>query len=492
MVKHTVTGSLALAAAFAAVMLSCSRPTDPPNANTPPHTRVANIPKDSATVFALATLYWDGGDDDGYIVGYQYRYTTYHRSVVDGSWTQFAVTAWKDTTGSSVTIPFNSTDSLNLQVFEVRAIDNNGNVDPNPARKILYTTRTAPPISRVLYPAKNSTVLAANQTTDWWHGVNLAFLAHDQAPQGGIVEYAWQVDGGAWHWTADTSVFVLPSDFTPPISGKHVFKVISRNTTNLVDPTGDSAVVSVVVPSFAKQLLIIHETDERNAPFGAMKITTAQVDSFYNVIFPGADVWNFVQQGMPPREVLANYQLLVWHADDIPVSNPHKISLDANIQVFTDYLKVGGKFMMSGWRILKSFNYKAGSPYTFAPGSFVYDYLHIYTGDETIDYIGDCIGGEGKSGFPSFAVDSVKLGKQFGGMLNSVDLITKTAGFTEGLYNYVNRNDSQFPKYRGRAIAVRYYGTVYDAIVLGFPLYFVNIDDAKAMAQQILRSLNVH
>ncbi len=36
--------------------------------------------------------------------------------------------------------------------------------------------------------------------------------------------------------------------------------------------------------------------------------------------------WNFKAKGMPPREVLAQYKLLVWHADDVPVCNPHKIS----------------------------------------------------------------------------------------------------------------------------------------------------------------------
>ena len=45
--------------------------------------------------------------------------------------------------------------------------------------------------------------------------------------------------------------------------------------------------------------------------------------------------------------------------------------------------------------------------------------------------------------------------------------------------------------YRGRAIALRYYGTVYDAVVLGFPMYFIDKDDAQVMAKEILRSLHV-
>jgi hypothetical protein len=49
-----------------------------------------------------------------------------------------------------------------------------------------------------------------------------------------------------------------------------------------------------------------------------------------------------------------------------------------------------------------------------------------------------------------------------------------------------------YPSYRGRAMALRYYGTVYDAVILGFPMYFVVESDAKKMAQEILQNLHVN
>ncbi len=489
-VYNMLPAALVLVIAF--VSWSCDRPTMPANPNNPPHTRLANIPKDSSTVFALATLYWDGGDADGYIVRYQYRYFTYHKNLASGTWVMFDSTAWKDTTGSTVTIPFNSTDSLNMQVFYVRSVDNDGNVDPNPATKLLFTTRTAPPITKLLAPAKNSAVLVAQQITDWWFGVNIVFTAKDQAKEGAIVGYAWSVDSGPWTWVTDTSVFLPPSVFAQPLSGPHVIHVTSRNNTNLVDPVGDSARVNLIVPAFDKSVLIIDETDEYNLPFVTLGVSDSVTDAFYARVFPGSDTWDFKTKGMPPRDVLSHYKLLVWHADDVPVSNPHKISDPANIAVFTDYLKVGGKFLMSGWRILKSFAYYSNFPHAFGPGTFVHDYLHIYTVDET-DVIGDMTGGHGMNAFSDFAVDSTKLTLfPYSGKLSWVNLITKTAGFTDGLYTYVNRNDSPYPQYRGRFIAVRYYGTVYDAAVLGFPLYFIKEDDAKIMAQEILQSLHVN
>ncbi|HEX9005924.1 MAG TPA: hypothetical protein VF889_01425, partial [Bacteroidota bacterium] len=428
--------------------------------------------------------------NDGYITGFQYRYVTYH--LTGGSWTPYDSIGWRDTVGATVTIPFNSTDVLNKQVFYVRAIDNDGNADPNPAVKTLYTTRTTPPISRLLIPGKGASILVSQQITDWWGGVNVTFNAKDQAPQGGIEQYAWSVDNGPWHWTKDTTVFLDPSLFQAPLNGTHKIKVTSQNNTKLIDPVGDSAIVKLIVPSFAKKILIIDETDEFNLPFITMHVTDDQTDAYYAELFPGADQWDFKAKGMPPRDTLAQYKLLVWHADDVPVSKPHKISDPANIAVFTDYLRVGGKFLMSGWRILKSFAYFNNFPFAFPPGSFVYDILHIQTVDES-DVTGDMIGGKGRLSFSSFSVDSAKLAlSPYNGKLGWVNLITKPAGFTDGLYAYKNRDDSPFTTYRDRFIALRYYGTVYDAVVLGFPLYFIQKDDAKVMVDQILRSLHVN
>ena len=474
--------------------LSCERPTAPPHPNVPPHTRLANIPKDSGTVFALVTLNWSGGDDDGFIAGYQYRYFTYHLAPgTNSTWVLFDSTNWVDTTGSSVAIAFNSTEALNRQRFLVRAVDNDGDVDPEPAEKVLYTTRTAPPISKILSPAKNSTLLVVDHLTDWWAGVLLVFSAVDPTKGGKVVDYAWSADGGTWNWMTDTSVYIPPEKFRQPLDGMHLIKVTARNNTNLVDPIGDSVSVRLMIPPFDRKILIIDETDEFNNPFITRGIPDSTTDRFYAEVFPGSDEWDFKKDGMPPREVLVHYELVVWHADDVPAAVPHKISAPNNIAVFTDYLNVGGKFLMSGWRILKSFAYYNNFPFTFPRGTFVYDYLHIYTVDET-QIIGDCLGGAGKPGsFSDFSVDSVRLAFfPYDGKLAQVNLITKMAGFTDILYSYKNADNSPFVTYRGRPIALRYYGSVYDAVVLGFPMYFVEKDDAKRMAKEILQSLHVH
>lgn len=478
----------------AGIWISCERPTEPANPNTPPHTKLANVPIEGDTVFPLTTLNWTGGDDGGFVSRYQYRYVTYHLAKGQSTlWLPYDSTAWKDTTATSVTIAFNSNQELNKQIFYVRAIDNEGALDPAPVARILYTTKASPPQTTVLNPITGTSVFALEQTSDWWPGVTLQFKAVDRTVRGQVVDYAWSADGGPFHWVQDPNVTITPDHFKTPLAGDHTIKVISRNNTNLTDPIGDSVVVKFLVPTFERDVLIIDETDEFNLPFITLNVPDADVDDFYARVFPGAAQWDYkAKGGMPPRDTLAHYKLVVWHADDRPVSLPHKISEAKNIAIFSDYLKAGGKFLMSGWGILKSFAYYQNFPFTFLPGTFVFDYLHIRTVDETA-LLGDCIGGSGVSSkFSAFRVDSSKTAFfPFNGMLGQVNLITVPAGFTEGLYLYENLPSSTYVKYRGRYIGLRYYGTTYDAAVLGFPLYFIREEDAKRMAQEILQSLRV-
>jgi hypothetical protein len=474
---------------------ACERPTAPPNANKNPHTKIANVPTEGDTIFPLATLNWTGGDNDGFVSRYQYRIFTQHLATGSTTaWEPFDSTNWLDTTATSVTIAFNSNQNLNKQIFFVRAIDNEGSVDPLPASKVLYTTKASPPATTIFAPVKNSSVFVLDNVTDWWTGISVQFKAVDRTVNGKVVEYAWSVDGGPLHWLTDTSVVVTPDHFKQPLIGMHYIKVISRNNTNLLDPTGDSSAIKLLNPTFEKNVLIIDETDEFNVPFVGNGIRDDSVDNYYSRVFPGSDSWDYKLHGntMPPRDTLAHYKLIVWHADDRPTSLPHKISEAKNIAIFSDYLKVGGKFLMSGWGILKSFAYKENFPFTFMPGTFVNDFLHIKTVSETA-LVGDCIGGAGVSSkFSGFRVDSLKLQSfPYNGMLTQVNLITVPASFTEGLYSYENQPTSSYPLYRGRYIGLRYYGTVYDAAVLGFPLYFIREADAKTMAKEILQSLNV-
>ncbi|MBU1422358.1 MAG: hypothetical protein KKG06_04120 [Bacteroidetes bacterium] len=471
--------------------ISCERPTDPAYPNLPPNTTIANVPRDFDTLFALQTLHWDGEDDDGYVAGYEYRYITYRLIKKDS-----IVQPWKLTKETSLTIAFLSDDDLNKQVFQVRAVDNNGGVDPSPAEKTIFTKKTVPPKTEIVKPKSGEEYFAIDHVSDWWQGIELIFTAKDLDEGGGVIEYAWSVDKNDWVWTKDTVVFIPPGKFSSPLSGTHVIRVTSKDNTFLIDPVGDSAVVRFVTPTFDKKILIIDETDENNFPYGVVRPTDAQIDSFYADIFKTKESWDFYRKGMPPRDTIGKYQLIVWHADDLPFTKPHK--LPENIEVIKDYLNVGGKFFMSGWRMLKSFAWNDPFPLSFKDGTFVHDYLHIITVNETA-IEGDCIGFYGVDGkFSDISIDSLKLldfpyiipGYNWG--LGQINLITQPGGFTDKIYSYRNSDSSPYTTYRGRATGLRYYGSTFDAVILGFPVFFIKKEDASKMVDEIVKTLNLH
>jgi len=472
---------------FSSVLLwiSCERPTSPENPNEPPNTTMANIPRENDTLFALVKLHWDGEDNDGYISKYEYRYITKRIFIGDS-----IVQEWKETDQTSLVVPFLSDDELNLQIFQVRSVDNKGFVDPTPAEKRFYTIQTVFPETEILYPKNNSTYFVNDKPTDWWQGIKLNYFGFDK--DGQIVEYAWAVDDTDWHWTNDTSVVITPDYFSKPLSGQHTIRVTSRDNTNLIDPDGKEIIINLINPTFEKKILVIDATTESNFPAGLVnKANDAQVDAFYADVFEGSDSWDFNKNGMPPVDVLGQYKCIVWHSDDLPFSKPHAIANYTD--AIEDYLNVGGNIIIGGWRILKSFAWTDNFPIVFEQNSFVNQYLHIVSVDET-SLIGDFKGAAGLNGiYPDIKVDSLKLvGFPYNGMLGNINLILLPAGFTDGIYFYQNANDSPYYQYRGRTVGLRYYGTSFQATVLGFPLFFIEKENAKIMAREILKQMGIN
>ncbi|MBN2365429.1 MAG: hypothetical protein EH225_05605 [Calditrichaeota bacterium] len=459
---------------------TCERKTNPALPNSPPNTTLANIPKENDTLFALLTLHWDGEDYDGFISAYQYRYVTYHLFMGDS-----VVQEWETTQETSVTIPFESSDELNYQRFEVRAVDDLGEIDPEPAQRTFYTVQTVFPETEILIPEDEEQFFVIDHVTDWWQGVPLTFQATDA--DGEVVEYAWRVDDGEWNWTEDTTLTIEPQYFDP-LDGPHIISVISRDNTNLIDPVGDSITVNLVQPSFTKDILIVDETDESLfSSFPALQSDTL-VDGFYARVFGNNDEWDFRANGMPPKDVLGEYRLIIWHADN-PYSNPTNVhKLPQHIEDVKDYLNVGGNLIMGGWRILKSFAQAEPFPKSFEPGTFIHDYLHIKQADETNAY--DFVGCNPFSSVTdTFYVDKNKVNVfPFYGKLDKINIMPQRAGFTEVMYVYANYI-TDLPFWRGEPVGIRYYGTSFNTIVLGFPLFLIREDDAKIMANDMLRSL---
>lgn len=463
------------------LLFNCDFNTKPPFENKPPSTTITNIPVENDTLFPRVEIVCDGGDEDGYIIGYEYRVKTLHLIKGDSS-----VTDWKffseDSTIGILEIVFESSDSLNQQIVQVRSMDNDSAVDPIPAVKKLFTPETVIPETEIVSPPNNSQLFYQDGVSDWWKGIEINFTATDE--DGEVVSYGWSLDGSSYTWTTDTSITLTPSMFSNDIEGRHDFKVISKDNTNLIDSAGASIRFNLIKAIFNKNILIIDDTQEGQFPSSA-DFDDHQVDSMYSEIFSPDTSIDYADNGMPGKDVLGDYKLLIWHSDNPLAQGPH--NLVDNTEDIRDYLESGGDIIVTGWQVLKSFAYEQDFPMTFEDTTFVGKYLHIREVNSSAYYPGDFYSANGLNDIPSVSVNT-NLVPSFPYIerLNNIEMVTEKGPFTEIIMTYIGDTRG----FLGQPVGIRYLGTQFNVIVLTFPITFLEEEDRKPLGQKLLEEIN--
>ncbi len=461
---------------------ACKYSTSPPRPNLPPFTKLSNIPVAGDTVFPLVNITWDGGDMDGYITGCEYSYTTYHLMKGDSFYFD-----WVKTDQDVITIIFESSDVMNKQKLRIRAIDDKGAKDPTPAELILYTPQTKIPVTTILTPQNHSDLFYLDEPTDWWPGIAIQYTATDE--DGEVVEYGISIDDNDYFWTEDTSLIITPDQFKKPLTGSHSIRVTAKDNTNLYDPNGQQIVINLIKPTFSKHLLIIDDTNEDQFP-SMVKATDFDVDSFYTAIFNPDSSWDLLSDGFPSKKVIGQYKIIFWHGDNPANQQAHLVP--QYTEQLKDYLNCGGNLIISGWQILSSFAYgKDINKIDFKEGSFVHDYLHINKAGQTASFPSDFIGANTRpnSGFTSVSIDQDLLPNfPYKGKLNSINYVLEPGGFTEGIYFYYGAGNLQ--EMIGATVGIHYYGTSFDVIAIGFPMFFLKHEDAGIMASELIQAIH--
>ncbi len=457
----------------------CDFATKPAHENQPPTTTIANIPVEMDTLFPRVQIICDGGDEDGYILGYEYRVKTIHLKMKDST-----ITNWKyiseDSSNGILDIIFESSDTLNQQIIQVRSMDDDSAVDPTPAEKYLFTPRTYYPVTTINSPVNNSQFYYLDEMTDWWQGIKLNFSASDK--DGEIVEYGWSLDDNDFIWTTDTVVNLTSDIFIDGVSGKHTIKVISKDNTNLIDTIGAEIKFTFIKPEFNKNILIIDDTEERHFPSSASR-SDAVVDSIYNKLFSPDSSIDYKENGMPSKTILGNYKLVIWHSDN-PSSIHHLVAQEEKIQ---DYLNVGGNLIVSGWQVLKQFAFDQNFPMEYEEGSFVRDYLHVTAAQAHGGLFGDFTQASGYRGTPTLVLDGALMkGFPYNEKLKLIEVMIP-GPFTEVLSTYLGE-DKELSKY---PVGISYLGTQYNVITLTFPLCLMKDDNLQDYADMLLEKINI-
>lgn len=449
------------------------------NPNQPPETWIANVPPENTietSYFPLLSLSWKGGDTDGYIKGFYIRWNTYHLIKGDSIIREFQYTTSYDST-----IAFESSDDVNLQVLEVKAIDNNYVSDPTPAVRKFYTTKVEEPQTTIKNPVENGEYFILPNITDYWHGIPLAF--HGSDTDGEVRLFSFKVDDTPWsEWTEDTTVYITPGYFKTPLSGEHKIMVKAKDNTDVEDSTPAEVNFLLFEVSFDKSILVLDETF--NGRGTILSPSDEMVDSFYiNIIDRDFDGWDYtIDNGVPSKEILGQYRLVIWHSDDKDDNKFYQYQ-----DYLADYLSVGGKLFICGWDILKKI--APEFPYNFERDDFAYEYLHIACCDQQIISVAqpaDFIGGFGQKGFPDVNVDSVRVARNFKGKIPYVNLLT-TATFAEPILTYNSFEDR--PGIEGETCALSYYNNLTRIIFLAFPMYYIKQEEANSFMDKALEFL---
>jgi hypothetical protein len=475
------------------VVWQCSNPNDPGQLipNVPPDTRLGNIPPDDVTgnypTFALVKVYWTGSDADGYVVAYRYRWS-YIGSNNDTIWRPWVEIRALDSldnpagNANAAAFVFESNRDLNPHVFEIKAVDNEGAEDPTPARLRIWTTKAIPPVTQIkVAPDSNSQVYMIDHVSDTWNGIKFVFGGTDD--DGEIVDYSWKIDSKPWsQFSILNEVVVLSSDLGDPLTGKHYITVKARDNTLIEDQNPPRIAFNVIVPTWEKQLLLVDNTRDGIGVPGSP--TDADVDNFYTDLLVAKnrtnyDMWDVKQKGgFPDRKTLGQYRILLWYDDHYLVDLGAQISAN-DLDALKEYLFVGGKLIVSGWKASNMFSSSA------VADTFFYNFAHINLGLKEVPSR-DFKGATGTLGFPSINVDASKLPASWGGLMDRIQIM-EPRGLAETIYTFGSATSD--PNFQNKPVAVRYVGTTYNVVFLGFPLYFMDKQKAIDILDGALRSM---
>ncbi len=275
------------------------------------------------------------------------------------------------------------------------------------------------------------------------------------------------------------NVLLLPDTFfiNAPLSGadKYYYTVRAFDLDGNPSAMGDEVYGRPI--TLDQGILIVDET--KNWTSGNYPHDTTQ-DNFYRYIMTGYDYTEYEYGSSAQKPILADfgpYSTVLWHADD-------NIELMASgcVSDFKTYLDYGGNLWFTGWKPTANLRNNPAYPVNFNTGDFMYDYFKI--AHVELSSVSDSfLGADGLLGYPSIDVDPAKVPlPAWAGTMRYIEALTGVAP-GQAIYKMDMNSNSPFD---GDACGLRYLGEDFETCFLGFPLYFMNQEQARLAAQKVM------
>ncbi|MDP8228806.1 MAG: hypothetical protein P9M15_05075 [Candidatus Electryoneaceae bacterium] len=300
----------------------------------------------------------------------------------------------------------------------------------------------------------------------------------------GVQGYRYSYDGGAvWStWSGATISLDLSA-------GDYDFLLQCRDYAGSISEV-DTFQLSIVQADFTGQtILVIDETRDGNGRPGSPD--DEQCDEFYAYTLSGltADGWtvtdiDYIAHGeyVSPRDVF-NQRIVIWHADDITQK-----FLGDNLRILQEYLDRGGRLILSGWDVMGTFTGDDSTGF----GGFAGTYLRVASGmrDPSRNTARGLVGVEGDAtfGYPALSWDPEKASSRWVGLDRCWVLYPSRR--TDAFCGWVG-SDPASP-YEGGACVLRNFhpAIAWKTITFGFPLYFMQNDQAKLFIERAIEDIN--
>ena len=255
-------------------------------------------------------------------------------------------------------------------------------------------------------------------------------------------------------------------------------------TVRAVDTDGkESPIASEVIGvpvllTLDKGILVVDET--QNWTSGSFPRDTTQ-DKYFRDLLEGYTITEheYGTSGEKPGLVdLASYSTVFWHADDY--SSPMFGNCVGDLEL---YLSHGGRLCLAGWKPSADVTGNNIDTAHYYSGSFIYDYMKVSQMSRSL-IANSFQAAVGKLSYPDVSVDSAKVPVvSWGGTMRYIEKLTPVSP-AEGIYDIDMKNDSS--SFEGQNCGVRYLGSDFKTALLGYPLYFMDQAQAKAVVQKIM------
>lgn len=278
--------------------------------------------------------------------------------------------------------------------------------------------------------------------------------------------HVYRRTGEAWTRITETPWLRTAYVDSPLTEARRYWYAVTAIDSGLNEsPFSDS--VSSVPGILDHGILLVDETRDGNGTL--LNPTDAQVDDFYHQLLSGYRItdWDVKSQGLPDPEQIMAFSTVIWHGDDATDRQFGRTK-----ELFRDYLSVGGKLWLSGWKILA-----AGR---FNPETVENAWFHITEIKEQPQ--ADFLGASGQLGYPDVAIDPGKMTANWRDKMPGC--VKFSARDAEVIFSF--NSASANPDFHQQPCGLRYLGADYRLVLLGFPLYYLQAGSAAALAQKIL------